>query len=337
MSRRTEGRDEPIVDPDIAIVDAHHHLFHNANVTYAASDYAEDARAGHRIVASVYVDAHTYYRTSGPEVLRPLGEVEFANGVGAMADGGAFGGLRICAAIVGHADLRLGSQVGWLLDRAMAAAPDRFRGIRQVTMDYPDDTPYRFFMSGLPPFGVLEHPDFHDGFAELAARDLVFDAAAFHVRVPELAKLADAWPNTRIVLNNMGIAMALDADEARQREVFEEWRANLVDIARRDNVVCKVGGLGMPFWGFGLHEREGAIGSEELSRHWQPWVDVALEAFGADRCMAGSNYPPDSRSAGFVPLWNALKRTVAGCSADEKADLFSRTAARTYRIALPEG
>lgn len=336
MSKRLEGRNETIVEPDLPIIDAHHHLFYKPTVRYSTDDYAEDALAGHRIIASVYVEGGTYYRQSGPEVLRPLGEVEFANGVGAMADGGAFDGLRMCAAIVGHADLRRGESVGWLLDRAMEAAPDRFRGIRQITMDHPSETPFRYFLSGRPPSNVLHHPEFRTGLAELAKRGLIFDAAVFHIQLPELAELAGAFSNTPFVLNNMGIAMALEMTSDEKAQIFEDWRSNLAEIAKHENVICKVGGLGMPFWGFDLHERDQETSSKELAEIWRPYIETALQLFGAERCMAGSNYPPDSRSCGFVPLWNALKIITANYSKAEKKALFSGTAAQIYRIPLDD-
>lgn len=332
MSKRLDGRNETIIDPDLPIIDAHHHLFDKAGLRYMEQEYLEDAKAGHNIRATVYVEGGTGFRESGPEVLKPLGEVEFANGVGAMADSGKLDGVRLCAAIVGYADFRLGETVGWLLDRSIAAAPDRFRGVRQITMDYPNDTPYRFFFSGRPPAGVFDHPQFRTGFAELARRGLVYDATGFHVGMPDIAALADAFPYTTIVLNNMGTMMGLDMTADEKKQAFADWRSNLASLAQRPNVVCKVSGLGMPFWGFELHEREEEVGSELLRPLWQPFVDAALELFGADRCMVGSNYPPDSRSCGFVPLWNALKSVTSSYSAAEKSALFHGTAERVYRI-----
>jgi predicted TIM-barrel fold metal-dependent hydrolase len=70
----------------------------------------------------------------------------------------------------------------------------------------------------------------------------------------------------------------------------------------------------------------------ELAQTWQPYADAAIDAFGPARCMMESNYPPDGRAAGFVPLWNALKHMVRGASAAEKAVLFQRTAARVYGL-----
>lgn len=336
MSKRLEGRDEPILDPDIPIIDAHHHLFDKPALRYMLDDFLEDARAGHRIVASVYVETGSFHRADGPALLRPLGEVEFANGVGAMCDSGHYGDIRACAAIVGFADLRLGDQVGWLLDRAQATAPDRFRGVRQITMEHPSDAPFRFFFTGRPPAGVFQHPEFRKGFRQLAQRGLTYDATGFHLQLPDIAALADAFPDTSIIINHMTVAMGLEMGSGERAELFRQWREALRETARRPNIVCKVGGLGMPIWGFGLQERGDAISYRDLAETWRPFVETAIELFGTRRAMMESNYPPDSRSCGYVPLWNALKHIVSGATPAEKADLFHRTAARVYRIALDE-
>ena len=336
MTRRLDNRDEPILEPDLPIVDSHHHLFERGGVRYMIDECLDDMRAGHRVVASVYVETGAFARTDGPEVMRPLGEVEFANGVGAMCAGAGFDGPRVCAAIVGRADLRHGAEVGRLLDAAMERAPERFRGIRQIVMDHPSDAPYRFFSTGRPPQGTYDHPKFREGMAEIAARGLSYDATGFHLQLPDIAGIADAFPDMPVIVNHMTVAMGLDMDEAARRDLFADWRAGLADVARRPNALCKIGGMGMPVWGFGFHERPDPVGHEELAAAWRPFVETAIELFGAGRCMMESNFPPDAHSCGYVPLWNALKRITAGCSEAEKADLYARTAARTYRIDLPE-
>ncbi|UUZ77236.1 amidohydrolase family protein [Polaromonas sp. P1(28)-13] len=106
------------------------------------------------------------------------------------------------------------------------------------------------------------------------------------------------------------------------------------ELGRRDNITCKIGGLGLPFWGFGFEKRADPVGYVELAQAWRPYVEAAIEAFGAERCMMESNYPPDGRSAGFVPLWNAFKHIVRGASVNEKAALFHDTASRVYRLSL---
>jgi L-fuconolactonase len=328
------GRDEDILDPDIKIIDSHHHLFDRPPLKYMLDEYLADARAGHRIVATVYRETSAFSRANGPEALRPLGEIEFANGIGAIGASGVYGECRVCAGIVGHADLRFGDGIAALLDRALEIAPERFRGVRQVAIDDPNEAPYRF-ITHRPPRGVLKSASFHEAFRHLVTRGLTFDAAVFHHQLPDVNALADAFPDAVIVLNHCGHAMLMDMDEPRRSEVIAEYRALLSEVARRPNVVCKVGGLGLPFWGFRLEERAEPIGYLELAATWRPFVETAIEAFGPNRCMMESNYPPDGRSAGFVPLWNALKHIVRAASAEEKAALFHDTAARVYRIAPP--
>jgi L-fuconolactonase len=333
--KRLEGRDEPVLDPEMPIIDAHHHLFDVPGVRYLFDDYLSDVRAGHNIVASVYVETRAFARKEGPEVLRPLGEIEFANGAGAMGASGLYGPCRIAAAIVGYADLRLGSAIGDLLDQSMALAPDRFRGIRQVTVDHPSEAAFRHVMAHRPPQGVLRHPNFRAGFREIAARGLTFDAAVYSVQLPDISALADFSPNTAIVLNHTGMVMNLEMDASQRTEAFIQWRAGMRDLARRPNVVCKISGLGMPFWGFGFETRTDPIGYIELAEAWRPYVETAIEAFGIDRCMLASNFPPDGRSCGYVPLWNAYKHVVRGASAREKSALFHRTAMSVYGIEVP--
>lgn len=333
-SKRLEGRDEPILEPDLPIVDAHHHLFDLASGRYMLDEYLADVRAGHRIVASVYCETQAFARKDGPEWLRPLGEIEFANGVGAMADSGHYGDCRVCAGIIGHANMTFGARIGELLDACLERAPDRFRGVRHVTVEYPDDRPFKFIMTYKPPAGILDSPGFPLALAELQKRGLSFDAAVFDPSLPKLAALVDRFPDLTVVLNHIGIAIGIDMRAEEKAEVFRSWSASLRELARRPNVLCKIGGLGMPNWGFGFEQRRDVIGCRELAAAWGPYVEAAIEAFGPDRCMMESNFPPDGRSTGYVPLWNAYKHILRGYSADEKRALFSGTAARVYRLEI---
>jgi predicted TIM-barrel fold metal-dependent hydrolase len=248
-----------------------------------------------------------------------------------MAASGAYGECRTCAAIVGYADLRLGDEVARCFDQALQIAPDRFRGIRQIAIEHPSEVPFKY-ITQRPPAGLLSHPRFRSGFAHLAQRSLTFDAAVFHNQLSDIAALADAFPSTTIVLNHCGIAMAMEMDADARARVRDEWRLSLQEVARRPNVMCKIGGFGLPFWGFGFEGRSEPIGYLELAHAWRPYVELSIDAFGSDRCMMESNYPPDGRSCGYVPLWNALKHIVRSYTPEEKGALFHGTAARVYRI-----
>jgi predicted TIM-barrel fold metal-dependent hydrolase len=325
------GRNEEILEPDIPIIDAHHHLFTRPGLRYLLDEYLADARAGHRVVATVYMEIHSFARPDGPELLRPLGEIEFANGVGAMCASGNYGHCRVAAGIVSHADLRVGDAIAPFLDQAMALAPQRFRGVRQVACDDPSEGFYRW-ITNRPPRGLYLSPGFRPAFRHIVDRGLTFDAALFHHQIPDVIELADAFPDATIVLNHCGHVMAMDMDESARATVFGEYRRLMFELARRTNVQCKVGGLGLPFWGFPFIDRQGPVGYRELAEVWRPYVETSIEAFGAHRCMMESNFPQDGRSAGFVPLWNALKHIVRHATPTEKAALFHGTAARVYRV-----
>src|SRR3954454_16301922 len=121
---------EEIIDPARPIGDPHHHLWDRGGLRYMIEEMAADIASGHNIVATVYVDCRSMYRASGPEALRPLGEVEFANGAAAMSASGGYGSAAICAGIVGHANLLLGEAARPVLEAEIAAGNGRFRGIR---------------------------------------------------------------------------------------------------------------------------------------------------------------------------------------------------------------
>lgn len=331
-TKRLEGRDEPILEPDLQIIDSHHHLFDLPGNRYMLEEFAADTSAGHNVIASIYVETQVFSRKDGPEVLRPLGEVEFANGIAAQAATGQYGPCKIAHGIVGHANLTLGSAVGELLDRCMAAAPERYRGIRHVTVEHPSERPYQFIMTYKPPKGLLDTPGFPLGLAELEKRGLTFDSAIWDPTLPRLTELVDRFPDLTVVLNHMATPVGVGMSETEKAELFTTWSANLREIARRPNVVCKLGGLGMPIWGFGFEQRKEVVRSEELAAAWRPFVETAIDAFGVDRCMMESNFPPDGRSGGYVPTWNAYKIITRAASAGEKAALYSGTARRIYRL-----
>ena len=331
FDKRLEGRSEPIILPDIPIIDAHVHLYQSPVVRYLIDDYLADAKAGHDIRASVYVEIQAFARKTGPEALRPLGEIEYANGVGAMGASGVYGNCRVAAGIVGHADLRNEAAVAAYLDQALARAPDRLKGIRQVAVEHPSEVPYRF-ITHRPPRGLLDDSRFKEGFRHLAPRGLSFDAAIFHNQMPQVAALAGAFPETSIVLNHVGTPMAMDMDARGRAQVFSEWKTNIRALAKHPNVFCKISGFGLPFLGFDFIGRPEVVYSADLAVAWGPYVTETIEAFGTKRCMMAGNFPQDGRACGFVPLWNALKRTVSELTADEKLDLFFDTAKRAYRL-----
>ncbi|GJH31076.1 amidohydrolase [Caballeronia novacaledonica] len=322
---------QTILEPELRIIDSQHHLRDRRDSHYMFDDYVQDVQRGHNIVASVYVESMSMIRVDGAELLRPIGEIEFANGVAAVSATGKYGPCRIAAAIVGYADLRFGDAIAELLDRALAAAPDRLRGFRQCTLEHPDPAVWRY-VPHPPEAGIMSHPQFRDGFKQLAARDLIFDAAVFHHQLPEITRLADDFPNTTIVLNHIGQVAGTALKNSDPTQAFAEWRRNIAELARRPNVMCKVGGMGQPYFGFGFELQDRLPTYLELASAWRPWAEAVIEIFGVQRCMMESNFPADRRSCDYVTLWNALKHIVVQASKSEKNALFHDNAARVYRI-----
>src|SRR4030088_1772777 len=114
---------EEIIDPARPIVDPHHHLWDRGGLRYMIEEIAADIASGHNVVATVYVEARSMYRAGGPEALRPVGEVEFANGAAAMSASGGYGPAAICAGIVGHAHLLHGEGARAALEGETASRP----------------------------------------------------------------------------------------------------------------------------------------------------------------------------------------------------------------------
>jgi L-fuconolactonase len=270
------------------------------------------------------------YRQDGPVELRPAGEVEFANGIAAMSASGIYGSPRVCAAIVGHADMMLGARVEAVLAKLEAAAPDRFRGIRHITAWHPSPE-IKAAIYGTPPQQMLDGR-FREGLRCVQKLGLSFDAFVYHTQIAEVAALADAFPDAAIVLNHIGGVVGIGPFAGTRPEVILQWRKDIVDLGRRLNVTMKIGGLTMRLPGFGFHERPSPPSSIELAETWRPYFDACIEAFGPERCMFESNFPVDKIGTSYVVLWNAFKRLASRLSSTEKAALFNGTAARVYRI-----
>jgi len=220
---------EEVIDPARPIVDPHHHLWDRGGQRYLIEEMVADIGSGHNIVATVYVEARSMYRAGGPEALRPVGEVEFVNGVAAMSASGGYGTAAICAGIVGHANLSLGDGARAVLEAEIAAGQGRFRGIRHSSAW--DADPDVGHMYTTRPKGLLLDSTFRKGFACLAPLNLSFDAWLFHPQISDLVDLARAFPDTKIVLDP-GQRNAQRRDVIRDHEHRQRHRAQRNPSAR---------------------------------------------------------------------------------------------------------
>ena len=322
--------EEAIIEPALPIVDPHHHLWDRQGNRYLLFDLLRDVNTGHNIRATIAVEAGAMYRRDAVAQLRPLGETEFLNGTAAMSASGEYGECRVCAGIVGHADLLLGEQVRPVLEAQIRAGGGRFRGVRFISVWHPDPAA-RASLANPPPH-VLRDADFRSGFAQLAPLGLSFDAWMYHTQLAELVELARAFPETVIILNHVGGAIGIGPYAGKRDAVFAEWGASMRELARCPNVHVKLGGLGMRLFGFDFASRARPPSSEDLAACWRPYIEACIEAFGAERCMFESNFPVDKGSCSYPVLWNAFKRIAAAASPGERHWLFSGTASKVYRL-----
>lgn len=324
---------EQPLDPALTIIDPHHHLWDHPGSRYLLDEILHDTSSGHRVLATVFVECMSMYRADGDAAMKPVGETEFVNGIAAQSASGGYGDTRIAAGIVGFADLSLGAAVEPVLRAHLAAAPARFRGIRHAGGF--DASPEIRNSHTNPPADLYKSPRFREGFGKLAKLGLVFDAWQYHPQMPELTDLARAFPDTKIILDHFGGPLGLGPYEGHRREVFDQWKRDITELARCPNVVVKLGGINMPVNGFGWHKKNSAPTSDELVAATRDYYLHTIDRFGPSRCMFESNFPVDRVSCSYVVLWNAFKKIAAGFSAGDKAWMFHRTAAETYRIALP--
>jgi predicted TIM-barrel fold metal-dependent hydrolase len=321
---------EPIVDPDLPIIDTHHHLWERPDHRYLLHEFLADVRTGHTVAATVFVECHSMYRAKGPVEMRPVGEVEFVAGVAAMSDSGSYGATRVAAGIVGFADLTLGDRVEPVLEAQIRAGGGRFRGVRHSAAW--DASEVIGNSATAPGPHLLMQSDFRAGLRRLTALGLSLDAWVFHPQLADVVDLARAFPDTTIIMGHVGGPLGYGPYAGKGDEVFASWKARITELARCPNVVMKLGGMMMRLAAYDYRTQPAPPSSAELATLWRPYIEPCIELFGPDRCMFESNFPVDKMGIGWTPLWNALKRLAAGASADEKRALFSGTARRAYRL-----
>jgi len=325
---------EETLEPDLPICDPHHHFWDRRTARVPYGRYLLDELLAdistHNVRTTVFIEARAMYRASGPDELKPVGEVEFVQGLAAASASGVYGPSRAAAAIVGHANLNLGEKVQPVLEALQAASPNRFRGIRHsVTWDpHPDLENTAAHIKE----GQLGSDQFRAGARILAKMGFSLEGWLWFPQLPELADFARAVPDLPIILNHIGGLIRTGPYANMNDEVTATWRKGIAAVAECPNVNVKLGGIGMPRTGFDWHERDKPIGSEEMAAGLAPWINYCIEQFGPSRSMFESNFPVDKVSSSYTVLYNAFKRLSKGYSPSERAALFHDTATRVYRI-----
>ena len=321
---------EPILEPDLPIIDTHHHLWDRGGHRYLLPDFLVDVATGHNVIATVFLECHSMYRAGGPAEMRPVGEIEFVTGQAAMSASGVYGSTRVAAGIVGFADLTLGDRVEPVLEAQLRAGGGRFRGVRHSAAWDASDIIGNSESAGGP--HLYGRAEFRAGLACLTRLGLSLDAWVFHPQLGEVAELARAHPEANIILGHVGGVLGYGPYTGKQKEIFVAWKAAMTEVAQCPNVSLKLGGMMMRLAAYDYRTEPKPSTSTELAALWGPYFETGIELFGPSRCLFESNFPVDKMGIGWASLWNAFKRIVAGASASEKQAMFAGTARRVYRL-----
>lgn len=217
----------------------------------------------------------------------------------------------------------------WLLDTAAAGSPiagvvgwlplaspdfaqelDRFaastalKGLRHVVQGEPE--------------GFLDGTAFNAGVALLQDIGLVYDILVRSEQLGEVVRFVDRHPQQVFVLDHVG------KPAIRSGEI-DEWRRQIRALAERPHVSCKVSGM--------VTE---ADPKEWSAAQLEPYFDAVLGAFGPDRMMAGSDWPVLNVASNYAEWWALLEEWTAPLGASEQAAILGETAARVYRLDVPD-
>jgi L-fuconolactonase len=326
-------RSSGTVDANLAIVDAHHHLWDRAPWDQELPPYlfgdllADITESGHAVVQTIFVECG-WGRDSLDSSHERAGTSEVALARGAAEESERLDGPTI-AGIVGFADLRMGKRTGAILDEMAAAGNSRLVGVRDRIAWDSDPAVPRSRANATA--ALMLDPQWRRGFGEIGHRGLVFDSWIYHPQLGELADLARAFPDTPIVLNHMGGPLNVGSHGRFRNAARCSWREGMSQLSQCENVHVKLGGMGAPVL---RRATETKYLSEEsgLSHAWGDDIRWCIETFGVNRCMFESNFPVDKSVAHYGSLWNVFKGLTADASVPEREALFSRTASHVYHL-----
>jgi L-fuconolactonase len=182
---------------------------------------------------------------------------------------------------------------------ALAANP-KLVGLRHVVQAEPE--------------GFLDGRDFNRGIRAIGRTGLVYDLLIAEDQLEESIRFVDRHPQQRFVLDHLAKPKIAIGE-------IEPWRTRIEELSRRSNVCCKISGML----------------TEDSWSHWtieslRPYLDTVVRAFGAERLMAGSDWPVCLLAASYDRWWHVLRDYFTGFSDDERAAIFGATAIRTYNL-----
>jgi len=199
--------------------------------------------------------------------------------------------------------------VGWapIASRQFSTELDRLRSHKKLKG-------FRHVIQDEPEANYISRPDFNRGIGALQGSGLVYDILIFDQHLSAAVAFVDRHPNQVFVLDHMA--------KPRIREgLIEPWRNDLAELARRENVYCKLSGL--------VTEADWATWTEDDLR---VYVEIALAAFGPRRMMAGSDWPVCLLATTYGKWFETIDHLIDPMSATEKERILGGTAIEVYRL-----
>ena len=327
--------DNLIYSAEQEIIDAHHHLWKTGPMdgNYDLTKFREDTQTEHNVVGTVFVECGVSYLEAGPDILKPIGETQFARKYAEKSVNEASPGKPPILGIVAYADLMQGEAAKDILLAQKEAAGRFFSGIRHSTAFHPNPP------KGNRRIGQIENimleQSFREGFSQLRDINVPYDAWLLYDQLPELIDLARKFEDIQIVLDHLGGPIGIGSDCLNREAVINDWKNNLYELSRCENVNIKLGGLCMPITGWSWHKCPQNVALNEIYNAQAGFYEFAIDLFSPERCMFESNFPIDKLSISYKTLWNFFKLIGLKYNESEKNRLFLDTCIETYDLKFP--
>ena len=324
---------EDIIDPDLPIIDPHHHLWHGDNqlagsFPYLMEQLSEDTNSGHNIIGTIFMECAQGYYLNGDEKYKSVGETEFV--INIIEESKNISGPTNILGIISFADLMLGSEVKDVLDKHIITGKGLFKGIRHAAgWDHNNEIQNSH---SNPVKNIYYETSFRKGAEELIKLNLTFDAWHYHHQINDLSIFSKNYPELTIIHDHFGGPLGVGPYQGKRDEIFKKWKDDISLLAESKNVYAKLGGLAMPVNGWNFHKNDKPATSNQIVEMHNDYYSHTLECFGVERCMFESNFPVDRRSVSYHVIWNAFKKMVTDYSDKDKNKLFFQNAKDVYGI-----
>ncbi len=324
---------EEIIDPQLPIIDPHHHLWNGDNqlagsFPYLIENLNEDTFSGHNIVGTIFMECAQGYYSNGEEKYKPVGETEFV--VNLIKASKKLLKTTNIIGIIGYADLMLGGEVKDVLDKHLLKGDGLFKGIRHAAGWDKNKEIHNSHSN--PIENIYYNKSFREGAEELIKLNLTFDAWHYHHQIKDLSDFAINYPELTIIHDHFGGPLGVGPYEGKKKEIFQKWKDDISLLSESKNVFAKLGGLAMPVNGWSFHKQDKPASSDQIIDLHQEYYLHTINCFGVDRCMFESNFPVDRRSVSYHVLWNAFKKMILDYPDEDKNKLFFKNAKDVYGV-----